>query len=174
MGTSTNETILILHRFVASRRVLSPRNLIRRHITTHRLWSSQRRHLTQSRASSARSSVFHSAQLPWFQMALAVSCRSPIAASCRMDRSGPMIPAIDGSFYGPLPQSYEPSPQAQPYNRKPPHPTKCSQYAYSTCLHDAGTYCRKDAASEPAATRAVEHTACLARYQSTCREVHCD
>jgi hypothetical protein len=50
----------------------------------------------------------------------------------------------------------------------------CSQTAYSACLHDAGPYCRKDAASEPAATRAVEHTACLARYQSTCREIHCD
>jgi hypothetical protein len=54
------------------------------------------------------------------------------------------------------------------------NPTKCSQTAYSTCLHDAGPYCRKEAASEPAATRAVEHTACLARYQSTCREIHCD
>jgi hypothetical protein len=54
------------------------------------------------------------------------------------------------------------------------NPTKCSQTAYSACLHDAGPFCRKDAASEPAATRAVEHTACLARYQSTCREIHCD
>jgi hypothetical protein len=86
----------------------------------------------------------------------------------------PYDPAIDGPFYGPLPQSYEPSPQAQPYYREPPHPAKCSQYAYSTCLHDAGPYCRKEAASAPAATRAVDDTACLARYQSTCREVHCD
>ena len=54
------------------------------------------------------------------------------------------------------------------------NPTKCSQTAYSACLHDVGPYCRKEAASEPAATRAVEHTACLARYQSTCREIHCD
>jgi hypothetical protein len=54
------------------------------------------------------------------------------------------------------------------------NPTKCSQTAYSACLHDAGPFCRKDAASEPAATRAVEHTACLARYQSTCSEIHCD
>jgi hypothetical protein len=54
------------------------------------------------------------------------------------------------------------------------NPTQCSQTAYLACLHDVGPYCRKDAASEPAATRAVEHTACLARYRSTCREIHCD
>ena len=54
------------------------------------------------------------------------------------------------------------------------NPTECSQTAYSACLHDVGPYCRKDAASEPAEMRAVEHTVCLARYRSTCREIHCD
>jgi hypothetical protein len=54
------------------------------------------------------------------------------------------------------------------------NPTECSQTAYSACLHDVGPYCRKDAASEPAEMRAVEYTACLARYRSTCREIQCD
>ena len=44
-----------------------------------------------------------------------------------------------------------------------PTVSKCSQTAYSACLHDAGPCCRKDAASEPVATRAVEHTACVSR-----------
>jgi hypothetical protein len=82
----------------------------------------------------------------------------------------PYDPAIDG-MPGVLPDG--PYPALVPMPEPPTaYPTKCSQTAYSACLHDVGPYCRKEAASEPAATRA--HTACLARYRSTCREIHCD
>jgi hypothetical protein len=96
----------------------------------------------------------------------------------------PYDPAIDGMpSVGPYP-ALEPMPgpptayyamvAESAFAKQRFNPTKCSQTAYSACLHDVGPYCRKEAASEPAPTRAVEHTACLARYRSTCREIHCD
>ena len=50
--------------------------------------------------------------------------------------------------------------------------SQCSHY--SECMKDVRPYCRKDAAGEPAETRAAAYAACFARYESTCREVNCD
>lgn len=50
--------------------------------------------------------------------------------------------------------------------------SKCTHY--SECMKDVRPYCRKDAAGEPAETRAAAYAACFERYESTCREVNCD
>ncbi|MCL2384876.1 MAG: hypothetical protein FWC84_03495 [Alphaproteobacteria bacterium] len=50
--------------------------------------------------------------------------------------------------------------------------SKCTHY--SECMKDVRPYCKKDAAGEPAETRAAAYAACFARYESTCREVNCD
>jgi hypothetical protein len=52
------------------------------------------------------------------------------------------------------------------------NPARCTHY--SDCIRRAGPYCQKDAASEPVAMRDKVYKDCLARYHSTCREIHCD
>ena len=78
--------------------------------------------------------------------------REALVALWRVDRPEPPKPSLCTAMVA------ESAFAKQRFN-----PAKCSQTAYSACLHDVGPYCRKDAASEPAAMRAVERTACLAR-----------